>query len=257
MTRFVYDGSFDGFLCAVSRVLDRDGQAGGSAVAPAGEAQAELFSADEQVVTDAAAAGALFRRIVLAAGREEADMLAVAQASADPGAPGLLLSYVRRLLEAGAAAADDISRPEVLAVRKIRDRVMLEIHKMMGLVRFRKTADRLYYAAIEPDSNIVGFLGPHFTDRQKDQSFIIHDTRRGIAFWHAAEGSGGSCGIAELATPPERQALSPRDGVEELWREYFRRICISQRRNPALQARNMPRRYWTNLIEVQDRVKGK
>jgi probable DNA metabolism protein len=67
-------------------------------------------------------------------------------------------------------------------------------------------------------------------------------------------------GIAELPAPPP-DAPAPGGGeldrVQDLWKEYFKKIASPQRRNPALQARNMPKRYWKHLTEVQDKVKGK
>lgn len=261
MTRYLYDGSFDGFLCAAQRAMDDEPGAG---IAPAGAGQGELFMEDTPVVTDTRISRAFLRRFASAAGREEADSLLIAQASADPDAPGLLLKYIRRTLASGSAVADDISSPEVLAVGRIRDRVMLEINKFMGMVRFRKAGEELYYASVEPDSNIVGLIGPHFADRFRDQAFLIHDLKRGIAFWRDSRRSerqgGRDSGIAEIPSlPPELIAAleTNQDNVQAMWREYFKRIAIPQRRNPALQARLMPRRYWKHLTEVQDKVKGK
>ncbi len=264
MRRYLYDGSFDGFLCAAARALADEPGAG---ISPAGGGQGELFVEDIPVVTDTRISRALLGRFARAAGREEADSLLVAQASSDPDAPAQLLKYIRRTLASGSSAAGDISRPEVLAVGRIRDRVMTEINKFMGFVRFRKAGEGLYYAPIEPDSNIVGLIGPHFADRFRDQAFLIHDLKRGIAFWRdarrdAGRGArqGGNFGIAETPSLPPglSSALEAnRDNVQEMWREYFTRIAIPHRRNPLLQARLMPRRYWKHLTEVQDKVKGK
>jgi probable DNA metabolism protein len=261
MTRCIYDGSFDGFLCAAARALADAPDAG---IAPAGGAQGELFMEDIPVVTDTRVSRAFLRRFASAAGREEADSLLIAQASSDPDAPGLLLKYIRRTLASGSAVAGDVSSPEILAVARIRDRVMLEINKFMGFVRFRKAGEELYYASFEPDSNIVGLIGPHFADRFRDQAFLIHDLKRGIAFWRDARRgalkSGRGSGIAEIPSlPPELSAAleTNRDNVQAMWREYFKRIAIPQRRNQALQAKLMPRRYWKHLTEVQDKVKGK
>jgi probable DNA metabolism protein len=256
MTRYIFDGSFDGFLSAAARAMGLDDVC----IAAAGCPQGELFSTDIPVVTNTTAAHALLHGFETAAGGEEADMLLLAQASPDPDVPMQLFCYMLRVLHLGHSAAADISRPEVRAVRKARDRVMLEINKFLGFVRFVKTGDGLYYAAMEPDNNIAGFIGPIFADRLRDQDFLIHDRTRGIAFWHRAGRDGGSGGIAELAElPPELDAAveADADRVQALWREYFGRIAIAQRRNPALQARLMPKRYWKHLTEVQDKMKGK
>lgn len=36
---------------------------------------------------------------------------------------------------------------------------------------------------------------------------------------------------------------------ETQWRAYFEMIAVPERRNPRLQAKCMPRRYWRNLVE--------
>ncbi len=270
MTRFVYDGSFDGFLCAVSMALSASAQA---AIAPIKDGVADLFFQDVPVASEDGPARALRAGIVAAAGEEEMETLLLAQASGDPEAPGLLLRYISLTLAAGAplnarenlraSIRDNAALPEVLGVQRIRNRVSLEIHKFLGLVRLRKVGGCVYYARIEPDSNIVGFIGPHFADRFRDQSILVRDARRNTGFWRdAGTRSGGS--LVDLSRmPPElERALdadpslfpAPADEslVQSLWMRYFARIAIPERRNPALQARLMPRRYWKNLVEKKE-----
>ncbi len=260
MTRFVYDGSFDGFLCAVSMALSASAQA---AISPIQDGVAGLFFQDVPVVSEDRPARALRARIVAAAGEEEMGTLLLAQASGDPEVPQLLLRYISLTLAAGAPLRDNAALPEVLGVQRIRNRVSLEIHKFLGFVRLRKVGGCVYYARIEPDSNIVGFIGPHFADRFPDQSILIHDAGRNTGFWRdAGTRSGGS--LVDLSRmPPElERALAadpsmfpaPADEslVQSLWMRYFSRIAIPERRNPGLQARFMPRRYWKNLVEKKE-----
>ncbi len=266
MTRFVYDGSFNGFLCAVSMALSASAQA---AIAPIEDGVADLFFQDVPVVSEDGPARSLRARIVAAAGEEEMETLLLAQASGNPEAPELLLKYISLTLAAGAPLGDNAALPEVLGVQRIRNRVSLEIHKFLGFVRLRKVGGCVYYARIEPDANIVGFIGPHFADRFRDQSTLIHDTRRNTGFWRDAGARNGGSLVDLSRMPPElERALAADaggwDGAEErqappapadeslvqsLWMRYFSRIAIPERRNPGLQARLMPRRYWKNLVE--------
>jgi probable DNA metabolism protein len=260
MTRFVYDGSFDGFLCAASRAL-REG-----AIARAGDLTPELFCTDELITTSDPEARELEARLMAAAGGGELETLLFVHACESPDAPDLLLRYVRLTLAAGASVAGDVARPEVFSVRRIRDQVGREINRFLGFVRFRKITEGFYYSRVEPDSDIVGFLGPHFVDRFPDRSFLIHDAGRDIGFWHAPASDRpalklaplagrGPWGLADLSDMPvELSAALERDReplVESLWREYFRAIAIKERTNPRLQARLMPRRYWKNLVEME------
>jgi probable DNA metabolism protein len=270
MIRYVYDGSFEGFLCAISAALREEGGETRTAEGLLREVTLSTMDADDQdlfsitrtVVTDLAVAAACAIRIRSIIGGDGLDELLFTHASDDPSVPRLLSYYVARTLAAGEALRNDIADPMILAMRRLQDRVSKEINKLMGFVRFKKVAgaslqDGIYYAAVSPDCNVVGFLGPHFSDRFPDMAFIIHDIRRGLAYRHGLSGESGMILLPDL--PPELEASLAADSellIPALWKEYFRRIAIAERRNPALQAKNMPRRYWRHMTELEDRLAG-
>jgi probable DNA metabolism protein len=254
VTLLVYDGSFDGFLCAVARcVSGADPADGADSAAPRivsmEERVPDLFSRELPLATDAGEARRFKRRFAAVAGPRELETLLLAHSSRDPLRHDLLLEYARATLRAGGSVADRLGVPLVLAVQKMRNRVTWEIGKLLGFARFRKVGDGFWYAPVDPEANIVGFLGPHFADRFPDQRFLIHDTNRGIGY-HSVHGTGG---IVDLRAMPQRLARSLAGDSEPLvqsqWQAYFRKIAIPERRNPRLQDRNLPRRYWSNLIE--------
>jgi probable DNA metabolism protein len=266
MTRFLFDGSFEGFLCAVSLALDAGGGKPHSEVTltEIGQSTADLFSREHPVVTDISRARALRARITAAAGAQEVETLLLAQASNQPAVSTLLLRYIALMFTRGESVRDDVGCPEVQGVRRLADRVAREINKFFGFTRFRCVSERLYYAPINPDANIVGFLGPHFMDRFRDQAFLIHDMIRDIGFWCDCRDSDPirhSRGIVDVSgMPAELRSLIRTDHdplVPTLWREYSRRIAIPERKNPTLQAKNMPRRYWRYLVEKEVDVNGK
>lgn len=270
MVTFVYDGSFDGFLCAVRRAL---GWNGGDRRLPGGNvperevrepeeasvcafaaAEADLFSRRTDVPTDPAEAAGFEEALRRIGGGAEIEVLMRCHASADPRVPSLLLHYVAETLRTGRPPGSRLTDPRILAVRKLDEKVCFEISRFLGFVRFRRAAEHLWYAPVNPDADIVGFLGPHFADRFSGQSFLIHDVKRDTAFWHAE----GSCGLAALSAMPaalrERLGRDAEPEVTELWKRYFERIAIPERRNPRLQARLLPRRYRPYLTETEDRA---
>lgn len=274
MTTYVYDGSFDGFLCAVRRALEfrLDAVTGAAAAVPDASTaapcsgavaavrissfaaeEADLFSRRLDVVTDPGKAAALKETLARIGGGAEIEVLLRVHASGDGRAPSLLLHYIAATLRLGKPVGSRLADPRILSVRKLDEKVCLEINRFMGFVRFRRAAENLWYAPVNPDADIVGFLGPHFADRFSGQSFLIHDVDRDTAFWHA----DGSSGIAVLSDMPEElRGKLHRDvepGITGLWKEYFRRIAIPQRRNPRQQARLLPRRYRPLLVETEDR----
>ncbi len=245
MTDFVFDGSFDGFLCA-ARVSS--GTLGARVVTFDCRTD-DLFSEIVHVRTVDAEAREMRRRLVACAGAGELETLALVHASASGDRHRLMLAYLRLTLDSGRSIAADVTVPDVLAVRKIRDRVSLEIARFLGFVRFRKVAANRYYAPVNPDADIVGFIGPHFAERFPDQALIIHDIGRDVAFWSYQ----GAKGIADLAGRSAeeygRRSTDCDPGVEELWRKYFAAIANPERRNPSLQRKLMPVRYRTLLVE--------
>jgi uracil-DNA glycosylase len=139
----------------------------------------------------------------------------------------------------------DHGRPEVRAIVRCSRRVSGEIHKLTGLARFSPVAG-LYSAALEPDANIIAALLPHFARRFGDGDFALVDLRRQLALARR----GGSY---ETATGEEVLALVPPlegDGEVLLWKRYFEATDNPARRNPELQRRLMPRRYWRFLPEL-------
>ncbi len=245
MTDFLYDGSFDGFLCAAGLAV----RMGGARVVPSARHVADLFANAVNVRTDDEGAERMSRRIGSCAGTGELDTLLLVHSSAAPDRHRLLLSYIRLTLRTGRSVADEIARSDVLAVRKIRDQVSLEMAKFLGFVRFRRMGGNLYYAPVRPDADIVGLVGPHFAERFPDQALIVHDIGRGTAFWS----DRGASGIKDLTGLPDglatRLSRDCEPGIEELWRAYFTRIANPERRNPRLQRKLMPARYWDLLVE--------
>ena len=150
---------------------------------------------------------------------------------------------------AGRSIAADVVQPQVLAVRKLRDRVSLEIDRFLGFARFRRVAADRWYAPVNPDADIVGFIGPHFARRFPDGTLVVHDVNRDVAFWS----SRGTCGIADLAGLPAeirgRRSTDCEPVAEELWRRYFAAIANPERRNPRLQRKLMPVRYRELMVE--------
>ena len=124
-------------------------------------------------------------------------------------------------------------------------RVTGEIHRLKGLLRFRALADGSLYAPVAPDANTVVCLAGHFQARLPNERWLIHDTRRGLAVWW----DGHRLDTGELAATAAPPVTAAEAAIQEWWRGYYAAIAIPERRNPALQRRCMPRRYWRWLIE--------
>jgi probable DNA metabolism protein len=139
-----------------------------------------------------------------------------------------------------------------------------EVHRMHAFVRFEQAEaapldrgglpvadpDAPYVAFVEPVCDVLPLAGDHFRRRFPAMRWAILDTRRryGIV-WDRERLSVQDAFSDELW----RQAARPRvSQSEQLWRAYFRSVDIPERRNPDLQRRHMPKRYWRYLPETTE-----
>ncbi len=153
------------------------------------------------------------------------------------------------------------SDEDVLAVRNICRRVLHEQLRMKQFIRFQKAKDGTYLAVVSPDHNVLPLVIDHFQDRFGDQSWLIYDARRHYGYYY--DGAAAPIHITfenEAAVPfnlengkLDDDVLSENDKIfQNLWRTYFKAICIKERMNPKKQLSDMPRRYWKYMTEKSD-----
>ena len=149
---------------------------------------------------------------------------------------------------------------DVLAVRNTCRRVLHEEQRMKQFIRFQKAKDGTYLAVISPDHNVLPLIIDHFQDRFGDQSWLIYDAKHHYGYYYSAEGGGAPIRITfedESKVPfsltvgkLNADVLSSDDELfQQLWRTYFKAICIRERLNPKKQVSDMPRRYWRYMTE--------
>lgn len=163
----------------------------------------------------------------------------------------------------------NFSDPDVLEVTNIARRVAHEQLRMKQFIRFQKAKDGTYLGVVSPDHNVLPLVTNHFADRFGDQPWLIYDARRRYGFYYdpQTELSEGQKRRQPVRVTFENEAGLPfdlRDGklneevlcendqlFQQLWRTYFKAVCIRERINPRKQLNDMPRRYWKYMTEKQ------
>jgi probable DNA metabolism protein len=133
--------------------------------------------------------------------------------------------------------------PNVYPMCKIHNNVSLEVHRFLGILRFSEVCDILY-CKYKPDNNITELLAPHFSDRLKNEKFIIHDEGRDIG----AVSNNGKWIIADM-NEVSFDILNQQDIYKNYWNEYFENIAIKERKKVELQYKMIPVRYRKNITE--------
>lgn len=245
----VYDGTFEGLLTCIDRLLDAG--AADATLAPAGACAGDLFSLPVPVDTNPQAAARLCDRLARINAHVVRQML-YAFLSEEPDIGGALYAYVHTTLKRGECVDGYMTHPGIRRVVTTARRVGGEAHRLKGLLRFRELRSGPLWAPVEPDAHVVLLLALHFRRRLAAQSWLIHDVKRHVAVeWNGEdldwlEGEGLRRRVADIR-PDE--LTREEQGYQDLWRTFFRGVAIPERVNPALQRRNMPRRYWKHLVE--------
>lgn len=159
----------------------------------------------------------------------------------------LIIKYIRKGMREGKKAEFDLTDDVVRKVNDLSRKVCIEVHRLVGLLRFEEVRTGLYYAPIEPDFNIILKLAGHFRNRFSDQKWIIFDVKRKIGLYYTIEDTEIIDSVDEYISGNEVKEQG--ENYEALWKNYYTNIAIKERANPKQQKQYMPKRYWKYLTE--------
>ncbi len=246
-----YDGSFEGFLCCVFTAYEEKLEL--PDISAEGNVSAGLFNSPQEVITDAAKANRVWQSLQKKTSAITLKRLKWAFLSEIKGIENHLFSMIRYIFSEAGPVDLDYSHPAVLKVTQTAKKVGREKHRMEAFVRFRLTKDEIYFAAIEPDFNVLPIIKNHFKNRYADQRWIIYDLKRRFGLFYdlskvdfialdldpSINISGGS---SEFFAEAEND-------FQVLWKEYFESVNIKSRANSKLHVQHLPKRYWKYLTE--------
>ena len=239
----VYDGSFDGLLTSVFESLHKNYKP--ENIIPSSAARDNLFADYLQIESDENKSEIITNEIIQKISIDAYGDIFRCYLSDFHDSGKLIYDFTCLGMEQGKKIHNFITDERVSRFNEAVDKVSKEACRMQGLVRFKKTEDNFYYSEIEPDHNIIYMITPHFRKRFAGENFIIHDIKRKIA----AINRNGNCRIQ----PIEIDCTPETSGDEKLfismWKNYFKTIAISERKNPKLQRQFVPVRYRKYLPE--------
>jgi probable DNA metabolism protein len=239
--RYLYDGSAEGLLSAISVILAAESDYEKVILA---ERENTLFEEGLFIGTDPESADQLFSRLRQHAPDAASTLyyLMLAEAS---GMETSLLHYIALAFRHGDRVNGHLTHPAVKEIVSMARKSGRELHRMKGLLRFQQLHDGTWLARMEPDFNVIQPLAHHFSRRLRAQEWFIYDVkRRSAAHWNRSTLQFGTLEqfTSPVLTEEEKQ-------VQSMWQTFFRTIAIPDRKNPRLQKSNMPMKYWKYLTE--------
>ena len=244
MQDYLYDGTFEGLLTCVYHHYYTEKASG---IFRADEYQRNMLSRFCEVETDQEKAGRVYVAIENKISRYDLRRVYKAYRSEAEGIEMKILNYLVLGFRVGSRIGSMHAHAAVLPIQDAERLVARDIDKYLGLVRFEECENGIMYGIIEPGTDVIEFIAEHFSDRFRNEPFILHDAKRDKAVI-------AHCGRWYISSFTEKDIPAiGRDDKEfqKLWRAYFEHIAIKERINPKLQRSIMPKKYWKHLTEMQ------
>lgn len=150
----------------------------------------------------------------------------------------------------GASVLHYLGEPCIQRIFDLSRATHNEAHHLFGFLRFRELANGVLFAVIHPQNHCLPILAEHFTDRLPQENFLIYDEDRKLAAVHK---SGAYYALTDASDLNQEilSHLSENESLyQELWQTFFEHIAIEARKNPKLQAQNIPKRFWKDTVEL-------
>ncbi|HSC66804.1 MAG TPA: TIGR03915 family putative DNA repair protein [Cellvibrio sp.] len=259
---FIYDGSYEGLLSCIFVIFKE--RVAPAAINREGSYQCTLLDAPRTVITNEHWALRVVKGIDERTNSHASALIYKVFLSELPASEMLVYHVVRAIVQKGdTSILENFADPHILNAAKIEKMVHREVHRMHAFVRFQKGSDGLFYAAVDPDFNVLPLIGAHFERRYADQPWLIFDTRRHYGLHYdqhqlkfvsvvdpvfAQNGLLLDSSVVRSDAQHDFQDERERE-YQLLWKNYFHAVNISERNNRKLHMRHMPRRYWKYLTE--------
>lgn len=254
MTVFIYDKTFEGLLTVVFDAYFR------KTFPDTLQSEREplpLFC-DEAftVYTDDEKSGRVWKGLQRKLSPLALSALTICWLSELPDIDLLLFRYMRKAIDAPLSIELNFGDTDVLEATQICKKVNQERLRIMQFLRFQKTADGTFFAAIEPIYNALPLAINHLKDRFADQKWLVYDLKREYGFYYdltSVTEVHFENKEAHLLSGMLNETLMAQDEklFQQLWKAYFKSVTIKERINPKLHRQNLPVRFWKYLTEKQ------
>jgi len=248
----VFDGSFEGFLSVVFWCYEQKIEP--KHITPDFCYQHQLSEELTFIPTDPQRANRVWKGLQGKISEQLDQLPYLAFLSRQPGIEEHLWRFIRLVFSSPVPIEGNYSDIHVLTVRKAARLVTREAMRVLQFVRFQKTLDNIYFAAVGPDYDVLFMVTKHFKERFTDQQWIIYDIKRDYGYFF------NGAAVEEITldgkTFNQIDGTVPQDALQNdelhyqnLWKEYCKKITIRERLNPKVHKQHLPKRYWRFLTE--------
>jgi probable DNA metabolism protein len=253
MITYIYDGSFEGLLSCIfesykTKIIPEN-------IVEEQQLQFTLLSGITTVITSEEHAARVLKSIDARTNDRAANIVYQIFLSELPKIEMLIFNFIAAIIQKiNPLILENFANPYILKASQIERMMHREIHRMHAFVRFQKAKEGIFYAAIDPDFNVLPLIGDHFERRYADQPWVIFDTKRHYGLYYNLINTTFVTlddPIFNLSTGDLKPEIidDAEINYQVLWENYFHSVNIQERKNPKLHVRHVPKRYWKYLVE--------
>ncbi len=255
MVIFYYDKTFEGLLTAVFEAYSR--RTFPDRLLAEGEVLPLFYDEVFTVISDPAKSDRVWRGLQKKLSSVALSGLTLTWLSELPQSDELLLRYIRKVIDAPGRFETNFGDPDVLEMGKIWKKVSNERCHVNQFLRFQKTADGVFFAALRPIYNVLPLTVSHLKDRFADQRWLLYDLQREYGYYYDLQEVSEvrfEQKEAHLLSGWLNEELMDKDEklFQSLWTTYFHAIAIKERINPKLHRQMMPARFWKYMTEKRN-----
>lgn len=255
MKHYVFDGSFTGILCCVFEVFQA--KEFDVEIFPESVYQPSFFIESKSIYSDEEKAKRVWDSFKEKVDPNSMKSVNYAYLSEQIEAFQHIFHLIVYVFKTGKNSDRNFGNDHVIKVAQIAKSVSRERHRMKAFIRFKKAADGMFYAIINPDFNVIPLIQSHFKNRYANQTWLIYDEKRKYGIYY----DGDKVETITLTFNPTKSinkeetlpTLQINDEMEELydllWKDYFKSTNITERKNTKLHLQHVPKRYWRYLNE--------
>lgn len=268
---YTYDGSLEGLLCAIfAAYANRENPCD---IVRANNLQPRLGQTVRAIETDTGIAVRVQKGICRTCGPTVFDAVKSASLSDDPATGTIIYRFVRHGMSAHRphdctrcarkarcsglcsrtqknSVMSDLAHPVVAPFHELNRAVYNERHRMMQFLRFEHLENNVWFARCNPKASVVPLLMDWFVGRFNTQPFMIYDEVHRIAGVY--EGCDWHLVKTDVITVPQRSA--EEQAMQAAWKRFYDTVAVESRYNPELRRQFMPKRFWKNIVEMQETV---
>ena len=242
---YTYDGSFDGLMCCVFESYEQKEIP--SVIQPPG-AQECLFDTAKWIETDKHKADRVYNSIPLKISSQAQDLVRLGFLTYATNKELLIYHFLRLGFKYRSKVMTMLTDDTVCSLQKAVRHLTSESHKFKGFVRF-SVYGQVLVAVIEPKNYVLPLLAPHFCDRYRNESFMIYDKSHSMALIYQSK-KAELLYVDELTLP---EADCTEVEYRTLWKQFYNTIAIENRYNPRCRMTLMPKRYWGQMTELDEK----